>query len=178
MIDAEDALNQKTELLCKGLYLDNQLISQYREQGIEVDFGRRGGAGPLGGRYFLLEDKITLANVALWDDKKKSTLILGKKKGNFFHVQDTSNNRFFGNLELVEKPKFYGEKTTEGIEMQKIALVHGIDCLASTIYQKCVYWACGEPCKFCGIELSLQYDTTIEEKNAQQISEVIKAAKK
>ncbi|MFW9972756.1 MAG: radical SAM protein, partial [Candidatus Odinarchaeota archaeon] len=45
-------------------------------------------------------------------------------------------------------------------------------------YQKCVYWACGEPCKFCGIELSLQYDTTIEEKNAQQISEVITAAKK
>jgi radical SAM protein (TIGR04043 family) len=62
--------------------------------------------------------------------------------------------------------------------MRKIALVHGIDCLASTIYQKCKYWACGEACKFCGIELSLKYDTTIEEKNYKQMNEVIAQAKK
>jgi len=62
--------------------------------------------------------------------------------------------------------------------MKKIALVHGIDCLASTIYQKCVYWACGEACTFCGIEVSLQSNATIEEKTAAQMSEVITAAKK
>jgi radical SAM protein (TIGR04043 family) len=62
--------------------------------------------------------------------------------------------------------------------MKKIALVHGIDCLSSTIYQKCVYWACGEACKFCGVELSLQTDSTILEKNAEQMNEVIATAKK
>ena len=62
--------------------------------------------------------------------------------------------------------------------MKKIALVHGVDCLSSTIYQKCKYWACGEACAFCGIEYSLQNDTTIVEKNAKQMSEVIVAAKK
>ncbi|MFX1591353.1 MAG: radical SAM protein [Promethearchaeota archaeon] len=178
MIDGETALKQKTELLCKGLYLDKDLITHYKEQGIEIDFGRKGGAGPLGGRYFILEDDKTLVNVALWDNKEKFSLILGEKKGNFFEVYDNNNNRFFGNLRLVDNPKFYGLKTSDGIDMKKIALVHGVDCLASTIYQKCVYWACGEPCKFCGIELSLQYDTTIEEKTGKQMSEVITAAKK
>jgi radical SAM protein (TIGR04043 family) len=177
MIEAETALNQKTELLCKGLYLDNELITQYREQGIQIDYGRRGGAGPLGGRYFLLEDEITLANIALWDNIKKTNLDLGEKKGDFFEVYDNINDGFFCNLKLVENPNFYRLQTTDGIEMNKIALVHGVNCLASTIYQKCIYWACGEACKFCGIELSLQYDTTIEEKNAQQMSEVITAAK-
>jgi radical SAM protein (TIGR04043 family) len=62
--------------------------------------------------------------------------------------------------------------------MKKVALVHGIDCLASTIYQKCMYWACGEACKFCGIELSLKYDQTIKEKNYKQMNEVITQAKK
>ena len=178
MMDIETVLNQKTELLCKGLYLDNELITQYQEQGIQIDFGRKGGAGPLGGRYFILEDRKTLVNVALWNDKNKTSLVLKEKKGDFFEVNDNNNNQFFGNLKLVENPKFYELKTTDGINMNKIALVHGVNCLASTIYQKCIYWACGEPCKFCGIELSLQYDTTIEEKTAKQMSEVIFAAKK
>ncbi len=178
MIDAKTALIQKTELLCKGLYLDLELITKYTEQGIEIDFGRKGGAGPLGGRYFILDDNKSLVNVALWNNKEKTNLLLGERKGDFFEVYDNKNQRFFGNLKLVQNPKFYSQKTTDGIEMRKVALVHGIDCLASTIYQKCVYWACGEPCTFCGIELSLQYDTTIEEKNAKQMSEVITEAKK
>ena len=51
MIDNTTALELKTEILCKGLYLDKKLINHYKEQGIEIDFGRKGGAGPLGGRY-------------------------------------------------------------------------------------------------------------------------------
>lgn len=178
MIDIETVLNQKTELLCKGLYLDTELITQYQEQGIQIDFGRKGGAGPLGGRYFILKDNKTMVNVALWNDKDKTSLVLQEKNGDFFEIYDNFNNQIFGNLKLVENPKFYELNTTDGIDMNKIALVHGVDCLASTIYQKCIYWACGEPCKFCGIELSLQYDTTIEEKTAKQMSEVISAAKK
>lgn len=178
MIDAEIALALKTELLCKGLYLDKELIKSYRAQGIEIDFGRKGGAGPLGGRYFILEDGKTLVNVALWDNKEKTNLMLGEKKGDYFEVYNNNEKDIFSYLKLVQNPEFYRLKTSDGIEMKKIALVHGRDCLASTIYQKCIYWACGEACAFCGIELSLKYDTTIEEKNAQQMSEVITAAKK
>ncbi len=180
MIDIETALAQKTELLCKGLYLDNELIPQYREQGIEIDFGRKGGAGPSGGRYFLLEDEHTLVNVALWSNPNKTELFLKENKRGFFEVNNEKTKKNFGKLKLIQNPQFYNPefKTSDGIPMKKIALVHGIDCLASTIYQKCVYWACGEACTFCGIEVSLQNNTTIEEKTADQMSEVISAAKK
>jgi len=178
MIDTVEAFRMKTELLCKGLYLDKALLDHYSKHGIS--YGRKGGAGPLGGRYFLLEDNKTLVNVALWDNPQKTNLVLREKIDNFFEVYDVQNDLSFGKLKLVSNPKYYSPEyiTSDGIQMKKIALVHGIDCLASTIYQKCKYWACGEACKFCGIELSLKYDTTIEEKNYKQMNEVIAQAKK
>ncbi len=177
MIDNHEALRLKTELLCKGLFLDGALVDHYEKQGLY--YGRKGGAGPLGGRYFLLEDDKTLINVALWNDPKRTNLVLKEKKGNHFEVYDNYENDSFCKLKLIEDPKFYEPSfvTSDGIPMKKIALVHGIDCLGTTVYQKCKYWACGEACKFCGIELSLEYDTTIEAKNYQQINEVIAVAK-
>ncbi|MHA1525958.1 MAG: radical SAM protein [Promethearchaeota archaeon] len=181
MMDNTTILKLKTELLCKGLYLDEKLINNYKEQGIEIDFGRKGGAGPLGGRYFILENGTTLVNAALWNNKKKTNLVLKENVDGLFNIyNDNEKKDLFCKLKLVQNPKFYDPKfkTSDGIPMKKIALVHGMDCLASTIYQKCVYWACGEACKFCGVELSLQADSTILEKNSEQMSEVIAMAKK
>jgi len=180
MINAETALQQKTELLCKGLYLNEDLISYYQTQGIEIDYGRKGGAGPSGGRYFFLEDMKTIANVALWNTQNRTDLFLKENKNGYFQVYNEKKKKFWGKLKLIQNPRFYDPKfkTTDGIPMKKIALVHGINCLSSTIYQKCVYWACGEACSFCGIEVSLKSDATIEEKTSQQMSEVITAAKK
>jgi radical SAM protein (TIGR04043 family) len=179
MIDDYTAFVKKTELLCKGLYLDKNRIQDYREQGIEIDFGRKGGAGPSGGRYFLFENGV-LVNVALWDNRSRTDLVLGENQDEFFEIYDTKTSNSFGGMKLVPNPKFYNPEyiTSDGIPMKKIALVHGVDCLASTVYQKCVYWACGEGCAFCGIELSLQSDNTILEKTPQQMIEVIKTAQK
>jgi radical SAM protein (TIGR04043 family) len=180
MTDINSHLKQKTELLCKGLYLDKNLIEHYKKQGIHLDFGRKGGAGPLGGRYFLLEEKSTLVNVALWDNPERTNLTLSRKKGEFFTVENRITSQEWASVKLIDHPKYYSPeyKTSDGIPMRKIALVHGLDCLATTVYQKCKYWACGEACKFCGIELSLTYDTTILEKSAKQIAEVMTVAKK
>ncbi|MFX1567026.1 MAG: radical SAM protein [Promethearchaeota archaeon] len=180
MINSKTILEKKTELLCKGLYLDSELIPQYKEQGIEIDFGRKGGAGPSGGRYFLLEDEHTLVNIALWNNRNKTELYLKENENSYFEIYNNKNKTRFGKVKLIQNPQFYSPeyKTSDGIPMKKVALVHGIDCLASTIYQKCIYWACGEACTFCGIEVSLQNNATIEEKTAEQMSEVIIAAKK
>ncbi|MHA1292318.1 MAG: radical SAM protein [Promethearchaeota archaeon] len=179
MIDIHKILKKKTELLCKGVFLDKKYVEQYNKEGIEISFGRKGGAGPLGGRYFLFEDDKTIVNVALWDDRKKSNLVLqAKNSGQFEILDERENGVFLKKINLIPEPKFYNLTTTDGILMKKIALVHGLDCLASTIYQKCKYWGCGEACKFCGIELSLKQNTTILEKNYFQMSEVITAARK
>ncbi|MFX1356192.1 MAG: radical SAM protein [Promethearchaeota archaeon] len=178
MIDDNTVFEKKTELLCKGLYLDKKLLSVYNNQGIEIDFGRKGGAGPLGGRYFLFENG-TLVNAALWGEREKTNLFLKSYDDGFFNIYNIEKNEPFHKLKLVSNPRFYHPnfKTSDGIPMKKIALVHGLDCLSSTIYQKCIYWACGEACKFCGIELSLQSNSTIEEKTAKQMCEVIEVAK-
>jgi radical SAM protein (TIGR04043 family) len=153
-------------------------MSFYNRNGITS--GRKGGAGPLGGRYFLLEDDSILVNAALWDTPKKSNLFLKEKIDSFFNIVDINSGEEFCKLKPVKDPKYYDPKfkTSDGIEMKKIALVHGTDCLGTTVYQKCKYWSCGEACKFCGIQLSLDYGDTILQKNAQQISEVINVAKK
>jgi len=179
MVKINTIFEKKTELLCNGLFLSEKLVDHYLKQGIEIDFGRKGGAGPSGGRYFLFEDN-TLVNVALWDDNKRTPLVLGEKKGENFQIINNQNKEVFADLRLVANPKYYSPScvTSDGIPMKKIALVHGIDCLSSTIYQKCVYWACQEACMFCGLELSLQNDSTILEKTAKQMNEVITVAKK
>ena len=180
MIDIHTILKKKTELLCKGIFLDDTLIDHYKSQGIEIEYGRKGGAGPLGGRYFLFEDEKTLVNVALWNDPKRTNLVLKEMKDGYFSVYDKRERGHFCKLKLVKNPEYYAEgyETSDGTPMKKVALVHGVDCLATTIYQKCKYWACGEACKFCGIELSLKQGSTILEKTAEQIIEVIAQAKK
>ncbi len=160
------------------MYIDKSLIEKYKSKGLEFSV-RKGGAGPLGGRYFLFEDGKTLVNVMLWSDNKVTNLTLRPKDNeNCFEVYDDRDKNHFCDLTHVLDPKFYSLKTSEGVPMKKIALVHGVDCLATTVYQKCKYWACGEACKFCGIELSLKNDATIAEKSAAQLIEVMNAAKK
>ena len=178
MIDVHTILKKKTELLCKGVYLDSNLIEQYQSQGIDIDFGRRGGAGPSGGRYFIYEDTNTLVNVAMWNSHDKSNLSLTDYKNGYLEVFDDREKGLFGKLKIIPKPLFYNLKTSKGHQMKQIALVHGIDCLSTTIYQRCKYWACGQACKFCGIELSLNSGNTILEKGADEINEVIDAANK
>ncbi|MFX0075168.1 MAG: radical SAM protein [Candidatus Hermodarchaeota archaeon] len=178
MLDTHTSFVKKVEILCKGLYLDENLIEHYKNQGIEISFGRKGGAGPLGGRYFLFDNGV-IVNAALWNNPQKTSLVIKENKNGFFDIYDMKDKTVHSKLKLVQNPRYYGPeyKTSDGIPMKKIALVHGIDCLSSTIYQRCVYQGCGEGCKFCGIELSLESGATIEEKNAVQMSEVIAAAK-
>jgi len=179
MIDNYTSFVKKTEILCNGLFLDEKLIDHYKNQGIDISYGRKGGAGPLGGRYFLFENR-AIVNAALWNDPSISNLVVRENEDGYFLIYDIKNKSEHSRLKLVQNPTFYNPEyiTSDEIPMKKIALVHGLDCLSSTIYQKCVYHACGEGCIFCAIELSLESEATIEEKNSKQMSEVIAAAKK
>jgi len=179
MIDNYTSFIKKTEILCNGLFLDEKLIDHYKNEGIDISYGRKGGAGPIGGRYFLFENQV-IVNAALWNDPSKSDLVVRENEDGYFLIYDIKNKSEHSRLKLVQNPAFYNPEyvTSDGIPMKKIALVHGIDCLSSTIYQKCVYHGCGEGCKFCAIELSLENETTIEEKNSKQMCEVIVPAKK
>ena len=53
-------------------------------------------------------------------------------------------------VETVSRPRFYDETTRDGTPCQKIALLHGTDCMATTVLQTCAYWSTPNRCRFCG----------------------------
>ena len=53
-------------------------------------------------------------------------------------------------LGFPKQPEFYKLFTDQGVPYWKIALMH-LDSLASTVFQRCVYWGTREQCHFCAI---------------------------
>ncbi|KPV61763.1 MAG: biotin synthase [Candidatus Bathyarchaeota archaeon BA2] len=160
-VEAE-ILKLKVELLCRGARL-----------GTKIDRGRKVGAGPAGGRCIILPGG-SCVNTPLWGDFVKESKLVLIKRGDEWGLLKGDNLE--AEVELVPYPRFYSQKTSDGVPMWKVALLHGKDCLATTVYQKCVYWDTGKKCKFCGIELSLNADKTIAIKKPKQFCEVVEAA--
>ena len=134
-----NATRLKIELLCRGAHCEET-----------TDAGRKGGAGPIGGRYFTLPDETCIDIPLRGKFVENSPFTLVQTNGNWCVYKGSKSTV---ELKPVPRPKFYDKTTSDGTLMRKIAVLHGKDCLASTIYSKCVYWSSGRQCKFCGIEL-------------------------
>ncbi|MFX1297409.1 MAG: MSMEG_0568 family radical SAM protein [Promethearchaeota archaeon] len=146
-----------------------ELMAYGMRSEVGVNKGRTGGAGPAGGRFFQLKDGSCVNVPFLPKFIEKSPYIL---KDNQAFFKNTPLN----DIKLIPVPKFYSKLTSDNIPFKKIALLHGTDCIASTIVQSCAYWNQNLHCRFCGIELSLQSNSTIAVKSPKQLKEVIGAA--
>ncbi len=80
-------------------------------------------------------------------------------------------------IDIPRAPRFYTMMTQEGIPYRHVALLHGTDCLASTVLQRCQYWHTSQRCWFCGIEISLQQSRTVAVKRAEDLAAAACAAK-
>ncbi|MCP8310410.1 MAG: MSMEG_0568 family radical SAM protein [Candidatus Methylarchaceae archaeon HK01B] len=162
MIDEPTKL--KAELLCLGAKLENPA-------GV-----RRGGAGPAGGKFFNLPNRSNV-NVPVYGSYIDSSpfKLVKQKRNNYILFK---NGIEVCELDEVPRPSFYEKLTSDGTPMWKIALLHGSDCLASTVVQSCHYWMLNKPCKFCAIELSLSHGSTTDYKRPEQIAEVACSAVK
>lgn len=148
----------KNELLCLGARASEGVAK-----------GRKGGAGPAGGNYFLLPGGVCV-NIPLQGPfVEGSPFEIVKSGGRWILLR---NGAPYEAVDAVERPRFYEKSTSDGVPMWKIALLHGKDCLASTVYQRCYYWRLKRACAFCAIELSLAYGSTIEFKSPKQLAEV------
>lgn len=155
----------KVELLCLGA----------RPQP-ELGLSRKGGAGPAGGQYFELPNG-NLANVPLTGKFIQGSPFEIKHDEEIGAWNLYKGGEFLCELYRVPDPLFYQRETSDNIPMWKVALAHGWDCLATTVDQSCIYWRGGFQCKFCAIERSLTYNSTILRKTPQQLAEVILAAR-
>ncbi len=151
----------KVDLLCLGA----------RTSG--VDKGRKAGAGPAAGGMFLFGNTVANVPTQSWF-VSTSPYSVDAENGKYAIKSDGEQ------ITEVRFPsaKFQALKTKDGIPYDKIALLHGADCLATTTIQTCVYWNTPKRCKFCAIELSLKNGVTIARKTPEQLAEVALAAKK
>ncbi len=151
----------KVDLLCLGA----------RVSGVEK--GRKAGAGPAAGGMFIFGNTIANVPTQSWF-VAHSPYTLEVENGTY--ILKRAGER----ITDVRFPttKFHELRTKDGIPYYKIALLHGMDCLATTVIQTCVYWNTPKRCKFCAIELSLKGGATIAKKTPEQLAEVALAAKK
>jgi radical SAM protein (TIGR04043 family) len=80
-------------------------------------------------------------------------------------------------VEPMGNAKFSEHKTSVGISMQKMGILHCPTTFATTLLQTCDFWRDERKCQFCGIELTLKDRSTVGFKNAKSLVETIKLAK-
>jgi len=150
----------KVDLLCLGA----------RVSGVEK--GRKAGAGPAAGGMFIFGNTVANVPTQSWFVAQSPYHL---DVGNGTYILERDGER----ITDVRFPatRFQELRTKDGIPYYKIALLHGMDCLATTTIQTCVYWNTPKRCKFCAIELSLKGGATIAKKTPEQLAEVALAAK-
>jgi len=151
-----------TELQSYGLRFEGKLLK------------RKGGAGPAEGGTLLIE-RIPVSLPMSSKYVSESPYLLREEGGKYLIFKD---GKSLHPVEFVERPKFYNESTEDEIPYQKIALLHGKDCLATTVVQACAHWHTKKRCLFCGINLSYESGQTLKIKTPEQIAEVAAKAKK
>jgi radical SAM protein (TIGR04043 family) len=154
-----DALTLKTHLLCRGLNGGNR----------EIIDGRKGGAGPAG---TCIEVEDFIVNIPTTENVTKYSQIKLQANGTLRAEFGGDNYQF----NQIQRPDYYDKITSGGIPMKKIALLHGTDCLATTLYQGCMLMDMGGGCGFCAIETSLNSNATVLRKTPEQLEEVASEA--
>jgi radical SAM protein (TIGR04043 family) len=149
-----DALSLKTSLLCQGV------------DGLDLfgRTGRIGGAGPAGLSVEVGEFLVNLptAGAAFGNSQFKMT--------ESAELQTPTGHKI--PIRFISVPSFYTKRSSDGKLMRELALLHGLDCLATTLHQKCVLKRDGWGCKFCSIGTSLKEGSTIIRKTPEQLREV------
>lgn len=151
------------------------LITEIQSLGIRVHKdiqGRKGGAGPAEGKAFLIGGIPVNAPIA-GHYVSNSPFSLEASDSAYLLLK---HGKAVLPLELVPDPAFYGRSTRDGIGFRNIALLHGRDCLATTVLQQCVHWKRFKKCGFCATETSLKNRETIARKTPEQLAEVARAA--
>jgi len=151
------------------------LTAHLQSRGIKLHSSsnrREGGAGPAEGITIVVNER-PISVPTTGNTIEGSPYSLHQIDGKQFIF---NNGTPVTEVTLPPSPRYYSLKTAHGVEYREIALLHGSNCLASTVLQQCTYWHSSDRCTFCGIELSLQSRATRPQKTPQELVEVAKAA--
>jgi len=153
-----------------------QVVTEIQSLGVRVGNGvlqRQGGAGPADAGTLLIHGKaVSVPTASPFVTASPYAL-----KAEDDQVLLCKEERPLCPVEAVPRPSFYDRTTGDGTPCFKIGLLHGKDCLATSVLQTCIYWNTARRCRFCGIELSLRGGQTIPLKSPGQLAETTRLAK-
>jgi radical SAM protein (TIGR04043 family)/putative N-acetyltransferase (TIGR04045 family) len=153
-----------------------QLVTELQSLGLRIEeelLRRKGGAGPAEGGTIVVGDQAV--SIPVSGPRVHHSPYTLKRTENRYRIH--KNGEFRSTVELVPRPVFYELQTSGGIPYKEIALLHGRDCLATTVRQTCAHWQSRRQCRFCGIEISLRNQSTLLTKTPDQLAEVARKAK-
>lgn len=151
-----------------------EILAQIQSLGVRLPDprqARKGGAGPAEGDTLVIRGRAVTFPVASAAAERSPFSL---QEGDPWMLMKDG-------LPLVEvapvpRPRFYDGVSGDKIPFHQIALLHGSDCLASTVRQTCAHWNTKKRCTFCGIGLSLQSGRTIALKTPEQLAQAARAA--
>ncbi|MFC1591127.1 MSMEG_0568 family radical SAM protein [Thermodesulfobacteriota bacterium] len=147
----------------------SQVIVELQSLGVRmprIAAGRAGGAGPSEGQVLIVDGRYITVPAKSWyvDHSPYSVVPNGKALHLLKHDQPICD------IALPQRPQFYDQDTTGGVPGEHVALMHGKECFASTVYQHCLYWNSAQQCAFCGIGLSLAGGATVLKKDPAHLA--------
>ena len=128
--------------------------------------GRSGGAGPAEGQTIIIGGRYLNVPTTSWYVLLRRTVSKIMTAHGVFSRKRIILLIFLFPGGLIFIIRFH----LAGLPLQQVALLHGSDCFASTVYQDCLYWNTPLQCRFCGIGLSLQNKTTIRTKDPDDLA--------
>ena len=154
---------------------EHNLSVYLQSRGVKIEqplAGRKGGAGPAEGITIIVQERpLTIPTRGSFI--AQSPYSLHCRDGESYLFEDVTPLQ---KVIIPDTPHYYDFKTDQGIPYSSIALLHGNRCLASTVFQECIYWNSPRRCVFCGIQLSLESRATLHTKSPLELLEVAQAA--
>ena len=151
-------------------------ITEIQSLGVRIREGtikQSGGAGPAeAGSLKIRGFAVNVPSSSFY--VARSPYHLEHRKDKFFLCKEKT---LITPVETLARPRYYSQTTADGIPCHKIALLHGTDCLATSVLQTCAYWDSESRCRFCGIALSLAQGNTVLQKTPGQLAETAQKAK-
>ncbi|WP_108261258.1 MSMEG_0568 family radical SAM protein [Mangrovicoccus ximenensis] len=136
---------------------------------------RRGGAGPSDHKAVTLGDVTVMVPVHTAPAFDSPYLV--EPPGPDGRGRVTRDGAEVARISFPARPHFYDLTTSDGVAMNRIAVLHSKDVLATTVLQTCIrYESRKKTCQFCSIGQSLAAGRTVAHKTPQQLAEVAKAA--
>lgn len=136
---------------------------------------RRGGAGPSDHKAVTLNGITRMIPVHTAPAFESPYLV--EQPDAQGRARITRDGQEVAQVSFPARPRFYDLTTSDGVAMNRIAVLHARDVLATTVLQTCIrYESRKKTCQFCSIGQSLAAGRTVAHKTPQQLAEVAKAA--